>query len=131
MGSAHYTAADVDRLLAHYGVKGMRWGHRKSQSSSDATPASSDSAVVTDHKNRVATGGTRTLSNKELRELVDRMNLEQQYANLNKKSRPYKTGFEAVKEIMSVVKTVQEIHGAFNSPLAKDIRNAMKKRRGG
>jgi hypothetical protein len=67
----------VEGILAHFGVKGMRWGVRRSRSQLDG---GSD-----DHKNAVAArtkakkGGTKSLSNKELQDLINRMNLEQQY----------------------------------------------------
>jgi hypothetical protein len=109
----------------------MRWGHRKAHPASDVPPASSDAAAVSSHKSKVAAGGTRTLTTKELQELVNRMNLEQQYSKLNKGTSAYKQGYEVVKEIMGVYKTAKEIHEAFNSPFVKDIRKTIQKRRGG
>jgi hypothetical protein len=118
-------------VLAHYGVKGMRWGKRKAHPASDASPASSDSATISGHKNKISAGGTKTLSTRELQDLVNRMNLEQQYSKLQKGTPAYKEGLQTVKDIMSVVKTVQEIHGVINSPLVKDIRKTIQKSRGG
>lgn len=70
--------------LAHYGVKGMRWGVRKKdRGSSDDGPKSEDARRARDHRSTVKKGGTDALSNKELQELVTRLNLEQQYSRLN------------------------------------------------
>lgn len=71
--------------LAHYGVKGMRWGVRKKdrQSSTDSGPKSTDAKTARDHRATVKKSGTDALSNKELQELVTRLNLEQQYSKLN------------------------------------------------
>lgn len=70
--------------LAHYGVKGMRWGVRKKdRGSSDDGPKSEDASRARAHRSTVKKGGTDALSNKELQELVTRLNLEQQYSRLN------------------------------------------------
>lgn len=63
----------------------MRWGVRQSNSSGDSKSSGSD-----DHKSATAIkqktkkgGGTKSLSNKELQDLITRMNLERQYQQLN------------------------------------------------
>lgn len=69
---------DADDFLAHYGVKGMRWGKRKARGSS-ATPASKD------HRDsRLIRGKTvREMSNAELKSLNTRLELEQKHKKLN------------------------------------------------
>ena len=75
----------VEGILAHFGVKGMRWGVRRSRSQLEG---GSD-----DHKNAVSArakakkGGTKSLSNKELQDLITRMNLEKQYTTVVPTSR--------------------------------------------
>ena len=77
---------DVEEFLAHYGVKGMRWGVRRSVrggSSPSSRPKPSEDAVrVKEHKNRVKKGGTDALTTEELQRLVTRLNLEKQYSTL-------------------------------------------------
>lgn len=91
----------VEDFLAHYGVKGMRWGHRKAQPRSstvtvNATPGkkatasgghdlppSHDAIRAVTLGQRAKASSTHSLSNQELRDLVDRMNLEQQYSRLS------------------------------------------------
>ena len=51
-----------NQYLAHHGILGMRWGHRKSGAS--VTRSSS---------------GSRKMSDEELQTSVKRMNLEKQY----------------------------------------------------
>lgn len=65
----------VKEFLAHYGVKGMKWGRRKN-------PASADSARSTSVKKTVKKQGLHTVSNKELQDAITRMNLEQQFKRL-------------------------------------------------
>lgn len=71
---------DLEDFLEHYGVKGMRWGVRKA-SGGGAKPARNSST-------RGSSPGTRTydakkLNNRELKKVVERMKLEQEYARLN------------------------------------------------
>lgn len=65
----------ADAILAHYGVKGMRWGVRRSKSSK-ATQ------FIPGQRNY----DTRKLSNAELKKVVARMQLETQYREINKKA---------------------------------------------
>lgn len=69
--------ADVEDFLAHYGVKGMKWGKRKARSSSG--PASKD------HRDsRLIRGkSVREMSNAELKSLNTRLELEQKHKKLN------------------------------------------------
>lgn len=59
-----------DDYLAHYGIKGMKWGVRKKRNeSSDAKAASATKRKAKKH-------GSESLSNKELKTLQDRRSLE-------------------------------------------------------
>jgi hypothetical protein len=75
----------VDDILAHYGVRGMRWGVRRSEGE---LHGGGSGHVSTDHQNAQAAKekakkhGTKSLSNKELQDMINRMNLEQQYARV-------------------------------------------------
>lgn len=99
------THSEADNFLAHFGIKGMKWGVRR-------TPVELGRTVVTQKKpgqRLQAEGGkgisahpdakkaaasrqrakgstTDALSTKELKELVTRMNLEQQYSDLSVKA---------------------------------------------
>lgn len=85
--------------LAHYGVKGMKWGVRKQRMPTGVTvkktpgrrvktsggenqPASKDAVAAAKLRQRAKKSTTDSLSNVELQDLVRRMNLEQQYRNL-------------------------------------------------
>lgn len=69
----------VEKFLYHHGVLGMRWGHRKSGSSSSSKPthASHPDALLSAHaETKLKTHGIHTLSNQELSALANRRNLE-------------------------------------------------------
>jgi hypothetical protein len=90
----------VETFLVHYGVKGMRWGRRKERTAQavdvKATPGrrvkttggkyqgpSEDAIKVAVYRQVAKKSTVDSLDNKQLQELVQRMNLEQQYSNLS------------------------------------------------
>lgn len=109
--------------LAHYGVKGMRWGIRRKR-----VPASEDAERVSASMQKARKGGTRALTTKELQELVNRMNLEQQYSRLQfeKKKGRFEKGHGFVKNMVGVGKTMNEVMNFMNSPFGKLIRGKLK-----
>jgi hypothetical protein len=91
--------------IVHYGIKGMRWGVRRRDGGSGGGPQpvtvrvkpgkgivkvkggsgqlpSEDAVNAAAYKQKAKASGTAALDNKELQSLVQRMNLEQQYAKL-------------------------------------------------
>ena len=75
------TVADV---LAHHGIKGQKWGIRRNRPSR----STGNSHVSEDHKNAqeakalAKKHGAKALTNKQLQDLITRMNLEKQYASV-------------------------------------------------
>lgn len=124
-------AALVGSVLAHHGIKGMKWGVSKRSSSSrpnTSNPPSIDHLVAQTHQARIKAGGVKVLSNQELQQLVSRLNLEQQHRNLASQQ-PHKidVGQDHVKRVLKVVKTLQEIHGVVNSPAGKAAQKLILK----
>lgn len=76
----------TDEFLAHFGVKGMKWGVRRSRSAKE--PPSSDSATATSIKTRAKKSKIKALSNAELQQAITRMNLEQQFKRLSVNEKP-------------------------------------------
>lgn len=101
-------------FLEHHGVKGMRWGVRKRRNES----------------RRAKTFGSRgkrpekDLSDQELREILNRMNMEQQYRTLT--ARKKNAGAEFAKSIALNVARTQATN-VINAQIAK----AMTARRSG
>lgn len=87
------TAEDaVTYVLSHYGIKGMRWGVRRRRGADGLVEKSADTQNAEKARAKVGKkGNTDALSNKELQDLVTRMNLERQFSTLtaqNKKPNP-------------------------------------------
>lgn len=76
--------SDVTNFLAHFGVKGMKWGTRRKSTA----PASPDAARKASVKEAVKKGGVKTASNKDLQDAINRMNLEQQFKRLSVNEKP-------------------------------------------
>jgi RimJ/RimL family protein N-acetyltransferase len=74
----------VEEFLVHFGVKGMRWGRRKKETG----PASADAARKIVVKSKIKEGGLQTVSNKDLQDAINRMNLEQQFKRLSVNEKP-------------------------------------------
>jgi len=78
---------ETENYLAHYGVKGMKWGKRKSSSTKQISlsrdPTHPDASTAKDLKFKAKRSGTDALSNSELQTAITRMNLEQQYSKLS------------------------------------------------
>lgn len=69
-------------ILEHYGVKGMKWGVRRSRAQIDADSEDAAAAKVVKQKIARNRGSTGPLSNEELRKFNERVQLEQNYKNL-------------------------------------------------
>jgi hypothetical protein len=70
----------VDDFLAHFGIKGMRWGVRRKNPKEGA---SKDAGESIDIRTKAKTGKVKSLSNAELRTAIERMNLEQNFKRLS------------------------------------------------
>lgn len=77
--------SEVDDFLAHYGVKGMKWGRTKTDAG--ASGDAKASAAARD-KAKGDKQGVKVLSNAELQAAINRMQLEQNFKRLAINERP-------------------------------------------
>lgn len=73
--------SNTEDFLAHYGVKGMKWGRKKGTPSADAARST---AVRTTAKK----AGVKSVSNKDLQDAITRMQLEQNFKRLATNEKP-------------------------------------------
>lgn len=123
---------EVDSFFAHYGIKGMKWGVRRSRAelarsrgSSKGEELSDDAKAARAAQEKARTSGTGALSNKEMQTLVNRLNLEQQYSRLNPSA--VSRGKETSKKVITTVGTVNSVIALANSPAGKLVKGAFNK----
>ena len=135
---------DVNEFLAHYGVKGMKWGVRKSDVPAGETrvtqkgkklkgeggkglPAHEDATKAAVSKQKMKGSGIQSLSNKELKDLHQRMNLEQNVRELAAKEKQ-STANPAARFIKRTLLNSgkQEAQKASNNATSKLVANMMK-----
>jgi hypothetical protein len=78
------TEAPVNSLY-HFGIMGMKWGVRRQRGSDGRIVEGSHGSEDHQKTRELRKKGAKNMTNAELKAYVDRMNLEKQYANYNKK----------------------------------------------
>lgn len=100
--------------IIHYGVLGMKWGRRKDRGNSAVSNkstedhSSDDAKTASASREKAKTKGLSSLSNKELRDLNERMNLEQNYSRLTSESKA--KGRDVVGGIIKGVKLANDLN---------------------
>jgi hypothetical protein len=126
--AAHGGTMTGEEVLAHYGVRGMKWGVRRSAAERRASRGDRKSE---DYKETVSLRGKRSseLSNNQLKKVNERLNLEQNYHRLNPST--MKRGHDAVKGVLAVAATATAAYTFVTSPLGQKMveagRNVIKK----
>jgi hypothetical protein len=105
--------------LEHHGIKGMHWGVRRDRSSRGGP--SSDFKRTSHLRGKPA----HSLTNKQLKSLNERMNLEQNYSRLNPSS--IKRGLSIASAIIGTATMAVNAYNLFNSPAGKAAISAGKK----
>lgn len=117
-------ASKIGTALAHYGVKGMRWGiRRKNVGTAKEKVVSEDAAKAAGARAKVKTHGKQSLSNEEMQALVTRMNLEQQLTRLTPPSRAQK-GAKFVGGMLATAGK-QQAQAIVNDQVSKQIKKAL------
>jgi len=114
--------ARAEAALEHFGVKGMHWGVRRSKNPTHS-PTSDDAKRAAKTRAKIQKHGRNAVSNKDLKDLVNRMNLEKQHSDLNKNN--LTKGHEAAKQVLAIGGTAAGLFALANSPMVKAVRSAL------
>lgn len=96
----------MNNELYHHGVKGMRWGVRKSRRT-----ASEDSVKVQNIKKKKI----NEMSNQELRDANNRLQLEATYKQFTKKKNAGQKALNGLRTFTATVTTVTAAIGAYKT----------------
>jgi ribosomal protein S18 acetylase RimI-like enzyme len=124
-----------EAILRHYGVRGMKWGvrrernpqpvvtvttpGRKVKAKGGANQPPSEDAIAAATAHRTAKKSTTdALSTKELQALVNRMNLEKQFAELEKQGVRDTAGKKFVKKMLNEPKNREQALGGINKAIS-------------
>lgn len=134
----------VDDILAHYGVKGMRWGVRKSRRSSGKARKTPSPSAPAKKPGKVRSAVTKlrtpkrdfkmeakNMSDEDLRKILNRMDMEKKYATMmNELTNPKKEKSAVHKMAEDAIKEVLKDQGKkfLNAAITKGINSAAKKR---
>lgn len=113
-------------FLEHYGIKGMKWGVRRKRGA-DGRVASEDSKRTTAYLNRAKSSSVASLTNNELMDLNNRLQLEQNFYRLTQSPSRIKSSQTAIRNILSTGKTINDAISFVNSPTGKALQNIIKK----
>ena len=104
--------------LKHYGVLGMKWGVRRSQSSTSGSTSKRKVSKSEDYirAKKLKKKKLSQLSNAELRELNTRMQLESQYKNLKKQD--ISAGKKFIKDV--AYETGKSVASEYTKKYAKE-----------
>lgn len=100
--------------LMHYGILGMKWGVRRSDAQLARARGSGEKTedVHDDYKKAHSNKSVKSMSNKELREINNRLNMEKQHADLTKKSNK---GKQIVAAFVSTASTLAAVTTAYKT----------------
>lgn len=91
---------DRDNILEHYGVKGMRWGVRRTEKQLRLASQGGAEAKKLGKKTRYK-GNVRHISDEELARRIKRLEMEKRYMDLN--SRDVSTGEALAVDVLTTV----------------------------
>lgn len=118
-GTLETFLADQSKKLFHFGVKGQKWGFRRTDAQlAVAAAARADVPDAVRAKETLATiktkGSLAAVSDADLNHLVNRLNLEKRYADIDPSK--FQKGHGFVKTTLDVGTTMNSVIKFANSP---------------
>ena len=130
--------------LKHHGIIGMKWGVRRYRDSSSGriipgkfvapnkaaslrkTGGSTPTTSSEDYKRsrELKTRGSKNLSNTELKELNNRLQMERSYRDLNRAD--VTRGMEIVKAVTATGTAITSLYALSKTPLVQDVARVIK-----
>lgn len=106
----------VSNYIYHHGIKGMKWGIRRFQNKNGSlTPAGKkrySETVSDDYKKAHSGKSVKSMSDAELRAVNNRLQMEQQYKRMTRKT---SNGKKYVQKIISAAGTLAAAEGAYKT----------------
>ena len=116
---------ETDKVLEHFGIPGMHWGVRRQSGSSGRSSKKGEVAPEHTNARKLAAKGAKRLSNQELKDLTNRLQLEKSLREL--KSSDKQKGLDFVKTATAMAGTMAGVYAIANSPAGKAATAAVKK----
>lgn len=115
--------------LYHHGIKGMKWGIRKSRKKNSSFRSRRTSKYSSDYNEtrKLRRKSSKKLSNEELKKLNKRMELEQNYNRLSTSS--VNRGINVAKRVVATAGTIGGLYAISKSDYVKAGMEILKKSR--
>lgn len=115
------SSMSVEEFLSHVGIKGMRWGIRRSDAQlARANAASTESPDAIRAKTTLTTirskGSVSAVSDADLNHLINRLNTEKKFSELNTTEKKIKKQNERIKTLLDVGETMNNAAKFYHSP---------------
>ena len=115
--------------LKHYGVKGMKWGVRKSVSGYKRAGMVTKKRQLAKDKKDLERDRVKKMTNEDLQVANKRMQLERQYSQLKKQTQVVSTGRRVVTDFVNGTGTATKgaVQGAIAATIVKVGKDAIVK----